>query len=78
MGLVQYVKCDECNREVESLKDLYLVTFKDANENDLLSNLEMCERCIDSNQKNVIDVNGIRVNYMEVNHGNYVSLIEVI
>jgi len=78
MGIVQYVKCDECNKEVDSLDDLHRVTFKDSEENDLISDLEMCDRCIESNQRNYIDVNGIRVSYLEVDYGKYIDLIEVI
>jgi len=78
MGIVQYVKCDECNKEVDSLDDLHRVTFKDSEENDLISDLEMCDRCIESNQRSYIDVNGIRVSYLEVDYGKYIDLIEVI
>ena len=78
MGLVQYVKCDECNREVDSLDDLHRVTFKDSEENDLISDLEMCDRCIESNQRSYLDVNGVRVSYLEIDYGKYIDLIEVI
>jgi len=78
MGIVQYVKCDECNREVDSLEDLRRVTLKDAEENDLISDLEMCDLCIESNQRSYLDVNGIRVSYLEIDYGKYIDLIEVI
>ena len=78
MGIVQYVKCDECNREVDSLEDLRRVTLKDAEENDLISDLEMCDRCIESNQRSYLDVNGIRVSYLEIDYGKHIDLIEVI
>lgn len=76
MGI--YVRCDECYREVDTPEDLHRVTFKDAEENDLVSDLEMCDRCIEHNQRTYMDVNGIRVKYFEIDYGKHIDLIEVV
>lgn len=75
MGI--YVRCDECNRDVDNIDDLHRVTFKDAEENDLISGLDMCDSCIDHNQRSYMDVNGIRVKYFEIDYGQHIELIEV-